>query len=99
MDELKPCPFCGNTPNDIEVWERAAECLQCGVKVHAETWEQRPIEDALNARVAALETALRGATHEVLFDPTGARHVMAIDMAVYHAAAGATRRNHEHHRL
>lgn len=49
----------------------------------------KEVERRLRARIAALETALRGATHEVLFDPTGPRHVMAIDMADYHAALAA----------
>lgn len=47
----------------------------------------KEVERRLRARIAALETALRGATHEVLFDPTGPRHVMAIDMAEFRRIA------------
>ena len=43
----------------------------------------------VKATLTILDGAAAGATHEVLFDPTGPRHVMAIDMEDYHAALAA----------
>ena len=59
MNELKPCPFCGKEPaidnnfaicvnDDCELsdyWSGLEDC----------SWNTRPIEDALNARIAELE--------------------------------------------
>ena len=59
MSELKPCPFCGKEPaidnnfaicvnDDCELsdyWSGLEDC----------SWNTRPIEDALNARIAELE--------------------------------------------
>ena len=58
MSELKPCPFCGS--NDI-VYEEALSvtyCNDCGGELDegfGSDWNTRPIEDALNARIAELE--------------------------------------------
>jgi len=68
MSELKPCPFCGKEPSTYEdtgyvycpnddcmvadsYWEKAI--------LPVEKWNTRPIEDALNARIAELEAAQR----------------------------------------
>ena len=49
MSELKPCPF--------------HNCLTCGcydtLYMRDKDWNTRPIEDALNARIAELEAAQR----------------------------------------
>ena len=58
MINLKPCPFCGG--NDI-VYEEALSvtyCNDCGGELDegfGSDWNTRPIEDALNARIAELE--------------------------------------------
>ena len=69
MSELKPCPFCGEkatldysvTPNRKH-WFITCDC--CGMmyqdtlsqrKYVKDGWNTRPIEDALNKRIAELE--------------------------------------------
>jgi hypothetical protein len=66
--ELKPCPFCGKEPKptmseciDEHDWDGepyyycpAPECPTSGYYTFDE-WNTRPIEDALNARIAELE--------------------------------------------
>lgn len=59
MSELKPCPFCGKQP--------AAQCSSaicinddCELSdywrgLEDDSWNTRPIEDALTARIAELE--------------------------------------------
>jgi|LSQX01.1.fsa_nt_gb hypothetical protein len=57
MSELKPCPFCGAMP------ETDGKLVQCYLmpcdfrrfKMPVEAWNARPIEDALNKRIAELE--------------------------------------------
>ena len=57
-EELKACPFCGG--NDI-VYEEALSvtyCNDCGGELDegfGSDWNTRPIEDALNKRIAELE--------------------------------------------
>ena len=63
MSELKPCPFCGKQP--------AAQCSSaicinddCELSdywrgLEDDSWNTRPIEDALNARIAELEAERR----------------------------------------
>ena len=59
--ELKPCPFCGAMP------ETDGKLVQCYLmpcdfrrfKMPVESWNTRPIEDALNARIAELEAERR----------------------------------------
>lgn len=61
-DGLKPCPFCGG--NNIKEavlsggdWHKCEDCYaQSG---GLEDWNVRPIEDALQKRIAELEAQLR----------------------------------------
>ena len=57
---LKPCPFCGGT--NISVCDsttlRTVFCHSCVIYITIETWNTRPIEDALRAEVARLRAAL-----------------------------------------
>lgn len=66
----KPCPFCGSTEteqttDDPVFWW---ECLPCGAKADGKRWNSRPLEEALEARVAELtqraELAERAATDQ-----------------------------------
>jgi hypothetical protein len=65
-DKLKPCPSCGakNTPERTLITElydhdkyKYGKCFNCGAKMY--NWNTRPIEDALQARIAELETTLQ----------------------------------------
>jgi hypothetical protein len=56
-DELKPCPFCGTKLLTIQTMEdpRWVKCEHCGTGWMGLFWQRRPIEDALRARIQALE--------------------------------------------
>ncbi|NLI08142.1 MAG: hypothetical protein GX457_13780 [Thermotogaceae bacterium] len=62
MSELKPCPFCGRKPYESGGYVscHTEECL-ANADYHEpaigsiEDWNTRPIEDALNKRIAELE--------------------------------------------
>ena len=54
MNELKPCPFCGGEA-ELCYSEVDTFCRKCNVMQETELWNTRPIEDALNARIAELE--------------------------------------------
>ena len=54
MSELKPCPFCGGEA-ELCYSEVDTFCRKCNVIQETEMWNTRPIEDALNARIAELE--------------------------------------------
>ena len=62
-EELRPCPFCGNEPV-VEGNLVACNNLNCPTHDNywtdpmiftCDQWNSRPIEDALNARIAELE--------------------------------------------
>ena len=57
--ELKPCPFCGGTKICTEKGINLNYCDNCSAESNVEHWNTRPIEDALNARIAELEAAQR----------------------------------------
>ena len=69
MSELKPCPFCGGEPtssnefDDEVLFYGCTKDIDCPMYdapfVNLENWNTRPIEDALNARIAELEAAQR----------------------------------------
>ena len=65
MSELKPCPFCGGVAQ-VNTWTMHgitesrcfcsnSDCPNSVRTVALEQWNTRPIEDALNARIAELE--------------------------------------------
>ena len=56
MSELKPCPFCGSADIRTEPGINLNYCDKCSAEANIEHWNTRPIEDALNARIAELET-------------------------------------------
>ena len=58
MSELKPCPFCGGTKICTEKGINLNYCDNCSAESNVEHWNTRPIEDALNARIAKLRKAL-----------------------------------------
>lgn len=74
MSELKPCPFCGEMPKvndwtlkgifDKDVIDKRCFCEngECPVylskTIAIDDWNTRPIEDALNKRVAELSQAV-----------------------------------------
>ena len=65
MSEMKPCPFCGNEPtvtnefDDEVLFYGCTKDIDCPLYdapfVNLENWNNRPIEDALHARIAELE--------------------------------------------
>ena len=67
MSELKPCPFCGSPAysyhdNCIDFAGVKCDlggCVCADILITENNWNTRPIEDALNARIAELEAAQR----------------------------------------
>ena len=54
MSELKPCPFCGSSR--VESSYKTDDELFCNdCSSFSAIWNTRPIEDALNVRIAELE--------------------------------------------
>ena len=68
MINLKPCPFCGGEA-ELCYSEVDTFCRKCNVRQETELWNTRPIEDALNARIAELEAELK-ITDELLKEAT-----------------------------
>jgi len=75
MSELKPCPFCGSEagtykfilPGEI-VWLAYCPNENCHFSHRTASlaaWNARPIEDALNERIAELETERDQAKNEL----------------------------------
>ena len=68
MSELKPCPFCGSTRQELTYslsintertyYGNGIICANCRVCVPEDEWDTRPIEDALQSRIDKLEEAL-----------------------------------------
>ena len=64
MTDLLPCPLCGNEAEFIKALPKSGydrvSCSGCGCEVEdPAAWNTRPAEDALRARVAELDGALR----------------------------------------
>ena len=57
--ELKPCPFCGSADIRTEPGINLNYCDKCSAEANIEHWNTRPIEDALNKRIAELEAERR----------------------------------------
>ena len=58
-EELRPCPFCGGTKICTEKGINLNYCDNCSAESNVEHWNTRPIEDALNRRIAELEAERR----------------------------------------
>ena len=66
MSELKPCPFCGSPAysyhdNCIDFAGVKCDlggCVCADILITENNWNTRPIEDALNARIAELEAEI-----------------------------------------
>ena len=56
---LRPCPFCGSADIRTEPGINLNYCDKCSAEANIEHWNTRPIEDALNARIAELEAERR----------------------------------------
>ena len=56
-EELRPCPFCGGTNICTEKGINLNYCDSCSAEANIEHWNTRPIEDALNKRIAESEEA------------------------------------------
>jgi len=54
-EELKPCPFCGGTKICTEKGINLNYCDSCSAEANIEHWNTRPLEDALQSRIAELE--------------------------------------------
>ena len=57
MSELKPCPLCGAMPEKLRTGYMCST-LGCALQentVSEKEWNTRPIEDALNKRIAELK--------------------------------------------
>ena len=66
-EELRPCPFCKSNNTTLDYYEISGPqelgtivvCNDCGASAKSIVdWNTRPIEDALNARIAELEAKL-----------------------------------------
>ena len=57
-EELRPCPFCGGTNICTEKSINLNYCDSCSAEANIEHWNTRPIEDALQSRIAELEKDL-----------------------------------------
>ena len=62
MSELKPCPFCGSADIRTEPGINLNYCDKCSAEANIEHWNTRPIEDALNKRIAELEAEIERLT-------------------------------------
>ena len=64
-EELRPCSFCGGTKICTEKGINLNYCDNCSAESNVEHWNTRPIEDALNARIAELEAENAGLKERV----------------------------------
>ena len=59
---LRPCPFCGSADIRTEPGINLNYCDKCSAEANIEHWNTRPIEDALNKRIAELEAEIERLT-------------------------------------
>ena len=78
MSELKPCPFCGRQPYESGGYVSChTELCLANADYHEPTigpitdWNTRPIEDALNARIAECESALISMVQQFFYNKDG----------------------------
>ena len=80
MSELKPCPFCGSSNTTLDYYEISCPqelgtivvCNDCGASATSIVdWNTRPIEDALNARIAECESALISMVQQFFYNKDG----------------------------
>ena len=66
-EELRPCPFCKSDNTTLDYYEISGPqelgtivvCNDCGASAKSiDDWNTRPIEDALNARIAARDALI-----------------------------------------
>ena len=57
MNALKPCPFCGGEATENRDISNSIYCKKCFAEIDTDCvdWNIRPIEDALQSRIAELE--------------------------------------------
>ena len=74
-EELRPCPFCGKEP---AIDNNFAICVNddCEMSdywsgLEVSSWNTRPIEDALNARIAECESALISMVQQFFYNKDG----------------------------
>lgn len=61
MDELKPCPFCGQMPRGILGGYFACKNIKCeifNVSVPVDGWATRPVEDKLQSQLASRDALI-----------------------------------------
>lgn len=72
-NNLKPCPLCGGTNLEVakdfyynnitRLTSDAVECKGCGLFLHIDDWNTRPIEDGLQAEIEKLKAVLMDIWH------------------------------------
>jgi len=78
-EKLKPCPFCGNKNirKNFGIFPELF-CSECEATIYAydehedlaKSWNTRPLEDALQARIAELQDEINK-VNEILIDYMG----------------------------
>ena len=60
MNALKPCPFCGGEATENRDISNSIYCKKCFAEIDTDCvdWNIRPIEDALQSRIAELKAEI-----------------------------------------
>ena len=90
MSELKPCPFCNIPPASKTSKIDGKEYYSCldadcpnGSWFIADEWNTRPIEDALNARIAELEAEIETMKRQLAYLESWRLEALADDSGSY----------------